>query len=162
MKRVGIALVLALLLGGCAGGSYVQVEERMKAPAETLTGAGEPVYPDNRNGAAATEKSKPVQPYMPPAVRATAPSPALLALLQQAETQERAGQLQRSLSYLERAQRISPREPLVYLQLARVRLSMNDLARAAQLVERGLALAAGDDQVRSALQGLKREVEGRR
>ena len=52
--------------------------------------------------------------------------------------------MQGALAQLERAQRIAPRDPMVYLQLARLRLHMNDRPRAEQLARRGLSLAGGD------------------
>lgn len=172
-KGTGIWIAL-LLLGGCAGNTYVPVEERSDGRGGAMTAPVRQTAPAAETGVAiesppapeSSPRDRPAATAMPlsapPTQRTSAPPPALLALLEQAETQEEAGQLQRALSYLERAQRISPREPLVYLQLARVRLSMNDLARATQLTERGLALSAGDSEMRGAFLALKREIEGRR
>jgi len=168
--RAGLTVVALVGLVGCAGNAYVPVEERSgrSPPAGGATASiptaerGAPPAVEPVQGSAADPQPIVMPQSAPPTQRQAPPSAALLALLQQAESQEEAGQLQRALSYLERAQRISPREPLVYLQLARVRLSMNDLARASQLTERGMALSAGDGEMRAAFTALKREIEGRR
>ncbi len=104
----------------------------------------------------------PPQPaFQPPAASAsrTEPSGALLALLEQAETQHQAGNNQRALSSLERAQRIAPREPLVYLQLARLRLDMKDYQRADQLARKGLSLSSGNPQMQEAFRTLLKRIK---
>lgn len=74
-----------------------------------------------------------------------APAPAAEMLIRQSDQALAAGQGQRALSQLERAQRISPRAPLVYLALARAHASLQQYDQAQQLVSRALSLV-GDDQ----------------
>tara|TARA_R110002110_G_scaffold323310_1_gene535615 strand:+ start:480 stop:1070 length:591 start_codon:yes stop_codon:yes gene_type:complete len=93
------------------------------------------------------------------AVSYPGPSPVLLALMEQADSLEFRGDLQGALAQLERAQRIEPRDPLIYLQLARLRLHMNDRARAEQLTRKGLSLAGGDSDLRLAFEALLRELK---
>lgn len=86
------------------------------------------------------------------------PPPALLALMEQADRYESQGNQQAALAQLERAQRIAPRDPMVYLQLARLRLHMNDRSRAEQLARRGLSLSAGDPELTEAFNALLKEL----
>ena len=98
-----------------------------------------------------------------PAVTAvpTQSSDALLALLEQAENQHQRGQNQGALSSLERAQRIAPRDPIVYLQLSRLRLDMKDYPRAEQLARKGLSLSSGNKQMQSAFNTLLKRIKSR-
>lgn len=103
---------------------------------------------------------KPPTPVAPASSRRyTGPSPALLALIEQAGQYESQGNPQAALAQLERAQRIAPRDPMVYLQLARLRLHMNDRSRTEQLARRGLSLAGGDPDLESAFKVLLDELK---
>lgn len=163
-------IALALLLTGCAGG-MAPVEERSDAaetpavvgpaapesPESPATGYPATAYPAPATAiapAAPTPAAPSPEPAPPPTYPpARAPSGALLALLEQADTQQQQGNATQALSLLERAQRIAPREPLVYLQLARLRLEMGDRQRGEQLARKGLSLTA-DPQMRAAFQTL--------
>ncbi|WP_133297484.1 tetratricopeptide repeat protein [Motiliproteus coralliicola] len=109
------------------------------------------------------ESSAPVVPQQAPpsSVTYAGPSPALLALMEKADAMESRGDMRGALAQLERAQRISPRDPMVYLQLARLRLHMNDRTRAKQLAQRGLSLAGGDPDLTAAFQALLAELKRR-
>ncbi|MFT6915499.1 MAG: tetratricopeptide (TPR) repeat protein [Motiliproteus sp.] len=89
------------------------------------------------------------------------PAPVLLALMEQADNLEARGDRQGALAQLERAQRIAPRDPLVYLQLARLRLHMDDRVRAEQLARKGLLLSGGDSELRLAFEALLAELKSR-
>ncbi len=88
-------------------------------------------------------------------------SPVLLALMEQADALKSRGDQQGALAQLERAQRIAPRDPLVYLQLARLRLQMSDRLRAEQLARRGLSLAQGDQDLVSVFEAMLVELQRR-
>jgi len=81
--------------------------------------------------------------------------------MEQADALESRGDQQGALAQLERAQRIAPRDPLVYLQLARLRLHMNDSVRAEQLARRGLSLANGDQDLVLAFEAILVELQRR-
>ncbi|WP_246481070.1 tetratricopeptide repeat protein [Motiliproteus sediminis] len=156
--RGAVWLLLMATLAGCAGGRYTPpVEDR--AHPEVGAPAGGVVVAEPPMVSPPPAADEPDRGASAPARRPTDPlSPAVVALLDQASRYETAGQRQQALAYLERAQRISPREPQVYLQLARVRLAMNDVTRAVQLTERGLALAPSGSQVQEQLLQLKRQL----
>ncbi len=63
-----------------------------------------------------------------------------------------------ALSVAERAQRIAPRDPEVYLLMARARFSRAQLSAAEQLVRRGLAFSPDGSRIRRQLQALLEEI----
>ena len=143
---------------------------RTSAPAynqSDLEGSNSPARPSadrmDSTVAASPEGSAVAAPVAsstaPPSTRHyDGPPPALLALMEQADRYESQGNQQAALAQLERAQRIAPRDPMVYLQLARLRLHMNDRARAEQLARRGLSLSAGDPELTEAFNALLKEL----
>ncbi|WP_207063283.1 tetratricopeptide repeat protein [Motiliproteus sp. SC1-56] len=171
MVRSLVCLTLAGLLAACATTSppTVPVEERglpQGAPPAPVV-PDEPRLPPEPAGEMAPAPGYPVTPVpapkplplpepLPRTPSDSQPSGALLALLEQAEARHQAGQPQQALALLERAQRIAPREPLVYLQLARLRLDLGDRVRAQQLARKGLALSA-DPNMREAFRVLLRQ-----
>jgi len=106
---------------------------------------------------AATQPSLPSQPPMlPPAPAPLAPrppappahentlSPATRALVTQANAQAAHGDLPAASSTLERALRIEPSNPLLWVELGRLRLSENDPHQAEVCGRKALALASAD------------------
>jgi cytochrome c-type biogenesis protein CcmH/NrfG len=71
-------------------------------------------------------------------------SPAVVALLDQAEQQANACELEPAAASLERAIRIDPRNPVLWYHLATVRLSQGDSSQAEQLAVKSNSLAAGN------------------
>jgi predicted Zn-dependent protease len=90
------------------------------------------------------------QPYLPPPVSAQdaaivrSQPPAVVALLDQAEQQANAGELESAAASLERAIRIDPRNPVLWYHLATVRLSQGESSQAEQLAVKSNSLAAGN------------------
>jgi predicted Zn-dependent protease len=78
------------------------------------------------------------------AVTAATQPPAVVALLQHAEQQANAGDLESAAASLERAIRIDPRNPVLWHHLATVRLSQGEPAQAEQLASKSNSLAAGN------------------
>ena len=100
-------------------------------------------------GGAAPEET--VRPVAPGGVRpqtgrpaATPSSPAVVALLGQAEDQANNGDLEAAAASLERAIRIEPRNPLLWYHLATVRLAQQEAAQAEQLAVKSNSLSAGN------------------
>ena len=69
--------------------------------------------------------------------------PAVLALLDQAEQQANAGELESAAASLERAIRIDPRNAILWHHLATVRLSQGESAQAEQLAVKSNSFATG-------------------
>lgn len=144
MKYSNIAVVLFLgsLLAACAP---------MK-PAPTVSSVPElpPPAPEDTGSQAA----KPVPPSPPAPPPEPQPAPAVSALLNQGWAHYRQNNYQGALSVAERAQRIDPRSPEVYLLMASAQFSLYQLAVAEQVARRGLAMAASGTAVSSQLQAL--------
>lgn len=72
-----------------------------------------------------------------------ASSPAVLALLSEAENNRKSGQLDNAASALERGIRIQPRNPLLWHQLAEIRLRQHQPGLAEDLAKKSNQLARG-------------------
>jgi len=70
--------------------------------------------------------------------------PAASALVTQARTQAGGGEYGQAATTLERALRIEPGNPLLWIELGRVRLAENNAAQAEAMGRKALALAAAD------------------
>jgi Tetratricopeptide repeat len=76
--------------------------------------------------------------------------PAASALVTQARTQAGGGEYGQAAATLERALRIEPGNPLLWIELGRVRLSENNAAQAEAMGRKALALATGDPAAQAA------------
>ncbi len=76
-------------------------------------------------------------------------SPATSALVQQAHTQAHAGAFVPAAATIERALRIEPDNPLLWIELGQIRLSENNAAQADAMGRKALALATGDAQAQA-------------
>ncbi|MDO6563898.1 tetratricopeptide repeat protein [Amphritea sp. 1_MG-2023] len=164
MKKViltGLGLLLTSLLTGCISGNAninPIVEDRSAAGKDVVvnqqtgeqTAIATPV--DTRQGftvisrpveaaAVAPRESTPIAPANRTDVSPS--NPAVLALLDGAKQQQAQGQYRTAQSSLERAQRIAPRDPQVYFQLADLRRQQGQYLQAEQLALKGLTLARG-------------------
>lgn len=74
-------------------------------------------------------------------------NPASASLLQQAEEQRRDGNAAQAAATLERAVRIDPGEPAVWLALARIRYLESNWLQAEQLARRARSLAADQSSI---------------
>lgn len=81
-------------------------------------------------------------------------NPAVIALLDSAQQQQRSGAYSSAQSSLERAQRIAPRDPQVYFQLADLRRHQGQYLQAEQLALKGVAVAQGQTAVQRKLWSL--------
>jgi tetratricopeptide (TPR) repeat protein len=142
----GLGLVFTSLLSGCIGGNAnlnPAVEDRSVAGGEVVI---------DRNASEGTAVATPVdtgQGFTVVTTEVAAPvpvtkrNPAVIALLDGARQQQKQGEYRSAQSSLERAQRIAPRDPQVYLQLADLRRQQGQYLQAEQLALKGLTLARG-------------------
>lgn len=170
----GLLVLCALLLAGCSTtqqtgpviiedrtGTQPSIQPQSEPSESTIRTAPlitRPAEPTSVDGSTSAKTQSPApQPVISdsPAVE---PTGAVLALLEQAETQHQQGQNQQALTSLERAQRIAPRQPLVYLQLARLHQDMGDTDRAEQFARRGKSLASGDARLQDAFNSLLQQL----
>lgn len=85
----------------------------------------------------------PAEPLPPPR---TAPpvSSASQALLTQSRGHQAAGRYEQAAASIERALRIEPRQPVLWLELGNIRLKEGDFAQAESMGRKALSLATGD------------------
>lgn len=122
-RALGALTVTAALLGGCAAPAW-----RPSAPAPNPTPTPTPAAPPERP---------------------TPLSPAARSLIVQARTLERRGDLDGASATLDRALRIEPYSPQLWIALGRLRLIENDAHQAENCARKALALARGDPGARA-------------
>jgi uncharacterized protein HemY len=125
--RLGVALA-AVLLGGCP------------SPAPRLSPSGSPVSSVPQTGSSPSAPA----PRPPPPARENRLSPATQSLVTQARTLIAHGDLDGASSTLDRALRIEPNNPLLWIELGRLRLAENDAHQAEGCARKALAFASGD------------------
>jgi uncharacterized protein HemY len=111
----------------------------------------------------------PAQPSPPQPTRENHFSPATQSLVTQARTLIAHGDLPAASSTLDRALRIEPNNPLVWIELGRLRLAESDAHQAEGCGRKALALASGDRGAQAqagrlladALRGQQRNQEAR-
>jgi len=119
----------------------------------------EPVYvPVQQTPAAAPDRAPETSPAPSHRRQAERLSPAAQMLIGQARSALGSGDPQRALERLERAQRISPRAPEVYLQLARTYRAMREYSQAQQLVLKALSLTGNDESLRGTAWALMADI----
>jgi len=128
-------LLLALLLAACAGGRAPAPYERTPGatPGGSSPGSAQPAPP-------ATPGQRPEAPQG----RQYRLGPAASALVAQAHTQANGGEFNAAAATLERALRIEPENPLLWVELGRLQLQQNNAAQADGMGRKALALATGD------------------
>jgi len=102
-------------------------------------------------GTAQPSATAPAVPAPPPAEHPAAPPPrqfhlgaAASALVAQAHRQSDGGDYGQAAATLERALRIEPDNPLLWIELGRVRMGENNPAQADAMGRKALSLATGD------------------
>src|SRR5262245_42141637 len=93
------------------------------------------------------------EPGPPPSPFSTLPphpeTPAVASLIDNARLDAQAGRYANAGASLERALRLEPRNPRLWQELARVRLSQRDYAQAESCAQRSSSWAAGDNALRA-------------
>jgi hypothetical protein len=146
--RAGLAgpallLVTVLALSGCAGTDRPAevVDGTVVPPAATVIET-EPRSPPTTGDTQISAYRPPIQPtYARPE-----PKRAVAALLRRAEDQRNRGNLDAATVSLERALRIAPDEPLLWHELAAVRMAQRRPDLVVQLAAKSNALASPQDR----------------
>jgi len=150
----GLLVLLVFAVVGCAntgGYSSVPVEEASSRPDSVFEQSDYPTQDDPDQSR--PQPSYPDEPYQSqtPDYKAPPTSPgnnsAVIALLGSAEKQRQSGDYMRAAGTLERAIRISPRDPELYYQLAQVRYLQGNYHQTEQLCRKAISLAAGNKEV---------------
>jgi Tfp pilus assembly protein PilF len=141
------ALVAATGLTACA---LFRAPPSQSAPAGTHpspAGTAQPSQPPPT--ASPLTPVPPAQPAPPTGSKQFHLGPASSALVTQAHQQAEGGDPGQAAATLERALRIEPDNPLVWIELGRVRLAENNPAQADSIGRKALALATGDASAQS-------------
>jgi Tfp pilus assembly protein PilF len=153
IPRVRVRYLLPLLLAatGLSACALFRAPPPQPAPSSTRTTPAGTAQPP-QSPPSTTSPLTPVPPAQAPAP--TAPKqfhlgPASTALVTQAHQQVASGDLAQAAATLERALRIEPDNPLVWIELGRVRLAENNPAQADSMGRKALALATGDASAQS-------------
>jgi Tfp pilus assembly protein PilF len=132
-RRAVLTALAAAALAGCATAPLPEPSGESRAPG-TGAGAGQ--------GAAT-------------------PATAAGALVLQGANERRAGDYRRAEATLERALRVDPSSPAVWLELARVRLAQGDFAQAEQLALKAESLADPESPLAEECRALRAEARQR-
>lgn len=138
--------VAVLLLAGCAGKQPPALTA--PSPAEPIitpaTGTAPGEVPVQAPGIAA-----PVVEPEPEPKPAMSANRAVIALLDRAETSNKAGQREAAGAALERALRIEPRNPWLWHELAQVRLAQGQYAQAITLAKKSNSFGSGQRRLQA-------------
>lgn len=157
LKLLG-GLGALLVLAACAP-MQSQPPAPVVVPSPPTTGPGAPPAPTTPVPAPEVRPVPRPTPPLPPRVVPPPVAPdAVSALLQQASSEAQAGHHDAAIALGERAQRLDPRAPEVYLVLGRARLARGQPAEARQLALKGLALSVTGTEVRRELEALLRDT----
>ncbi|WP_432471072.1 tetratricopeptide repeat protein [Amphritea sp. HPY] len=149
LKKIAFC-TLPLLLSGCMATSGFMPPVEDRSVSGSTDRSAEQVVIDRRvhDDTAVTTAVAPVSSFSVASPKVAAPepvavsNPAVIALLDNARQQQSQGAYSSAQSSLERAQRIAPRDPKVYLQLADLRRIQGQYLQAEQLARKGLAVAS--------------------
>jgi len=139
MKTLRPLIVLSVLLSACSVPRPYQPSPPPPSVPPTQPGSTTQTQP-----APAPPPVEEPQPLPAPVVREPVLSPASRALVGQATTQLASKNFAVAASSIERALRIEPDNPLLWIELGRVRLAESNPAQADSMGRKALALATGD------------------
>jgi predicted Zn-dependent protease len=137
LKRLAAGFTAAALLSACS-----LLAPHPSSPQPPTPQTSSPQLP----GSPAPLQSLPPAPapQVPPPARENHLSAATRSLVTQAHTQVARGDLPAASSTLDRALRIEPNNPLLWIELGRLRLAESDAHQAEGCGRKALALASGD------------------
>lgn len=135
--KYGLLGLAALLMAGCAGPGYYSSVPVVDAEADAA-GDREDSLPAYETDSGYIYSQPPARP---------AENSAVIALLKTAGQQKQAADYVSAAASLERAIRISPRDPVLYYQLAEVRYLQRNFQQAEQLCRKAISLAGSNREL---------------
>ena len=154
MRPTPRSIVVALLLAAVAGCAAPPFKTEPPTPTPPSTPGRGPTLPTVPPPGAETEPVIVAPPPAPlprerPKVAPATLSPASRALVSQAQAQRKKGDLPGATVSLERALRIEPRNPLLWIEMGRLRMDQRNFPQAESMGRKALAMAIGDDRTQS-------------
>jgi hypothetical protein len=150
-----LCLAILLALSGCSISPFKSGEPSAPSSSRPAAGGGPvvsaPTEVQRPAPEDAIEAPAPVQvpkerPRTPPATL----SPASRALVSQAQAQRKKGDLPGASVSLERALRIEPNNPLLWIEMGRLRMDQRNYPQAESMGRKALSMAVGDDRTQAA------------
>ena len=149
MKRSALRnLILGVGVLGLSACAAPRPFETMNPTAPSVPGAGEGVQTQAVEPPTTVLPGQPLPTVPPPRPRTL--GPATKALVAQAQSQLDAGQDALAAATLERALRIEPDNPLIWLELAKLRQIEGNAAQAENMARKALAMASGEPRIQAA------------
>jgi len=130
LRTLAAGLIAAVLASGCLAPAQRPEPQNNPIPGPQPPGPLTPIPPPS--------------PRPSPAPRENHLSPATGSLVTQSRTLASRGDLDGASSTLDRALRIEPNNPLLWIELGRLRLTENDAHQAEGCGRKALSLASGD------------------
>jgi len=150
------SLVAVLALAGCSVAPFKTGSSPSSSGTTTRPSGGGPVLTvpteiERLPPESVIEPPAPVQlpkerPRTPPATL----SPASRALVSQAQAQRQRGDLPGATVSIERALRIEPNNPLLWIEMGRLRMDQGNFPQAENMGRKAVSMAVGDDRTQSA------------
>lgn len=145
------------MMAGCSTTPLVPTEDRNNLPPQTQTEHAkrvetatatalpeESVSPSQRViEPTKVEPNTAIVPVSPSVIKPAQQSTAVIALLDEAGRYSQQGDLRSAQTRLQRAQRIAPRDPDVYFDLAKTHLALQDYPLAEQVALKGVSIVQG-------------------
>jgi tetratricopeptide (TPR) repeat protein len=153
-----LAFVTLLAISGCAiepfqaGGKPATTGSTRRSDAGSapvLSSPPEVPAPTPGSEPAIDAPTPPTVPRERPKAPAATLGPASKALVTQAQAQRRKGDLPGATQSLERALRIEPNNPLLWIEMGRLRMDQRNYPQAENLGRKALAMSVGDDHTQS-------------
>jgi tetratricopeptide (TPR) repeat protein len=156
-----IVMALAVATGGCAiepfqkggnkaAGGEAQSAQRSSGSGPVLTAPPPGVEAPSPETEPAIEAPPPAPlPRERPKAAAATLSPASKALVSQAQAQRKKGDLPGATVSLDRALRIEPNNPLLWIEMGRLRMDQRNYPQAENMGRKALAMSVGDDRTQA-------------
>jgi hypothetical protein len=152
MRRVTRHFVAACVLAAVAGCATEPFKKEPPTGPTTPSTAGRgPTIPEVLGPGEPVITAPPPAPVPKerPKVAPATLSPASKALVTQAQTQRKKGDLPGATVSLERALRIEPRNPLLWIEMGRLRMDQRNYPQAEAMARKALSMAIGDARTQS-------------
>ena len=158
-----IVLAVAVVTGGCAIEPFQKEGDKpagAQGPSAARPAGSGPVLPAPAQPLPVEESPPDAEPVVeepppppPPRERPKAAaatlSPASKALVSQAQAQRKKGDLPGATVSLDRALRIEPNNPLLWIEMGRLRMDQQNYPQAENMGRKALAMSVGDNRTQS-------------
>jgi len=155
-----LLLLVLLAVSGCtlspfgttrdAGPAKPPATTRAPGTGPVLTTPTESIPPPPGTTEPVFDVPAPAVPRERPRVAPATLGPASRALVTQAQAQRKKGDLPGASVSLERAMRIEPNNPLLWIEMGRLRMDQHNYLQAENMARKALSIAVGDDRTQSA------------